>query len=71
MLNAGRLKNNTWTAPRSLGPDINKKGSFDLCPKISPNGKYLFFISRREGTDFQIYWADAGFIENLKPSESR
>jgi hypothetical protein len=64
-----QLKNNQWTEPKSLGPSINMEGCFDLCPKISPNGKYLFFISRRSGPDFRIYWADAGFIENLKPEE--
>ena len=64
-----RLKNNKWTAPEDLGPSINKESCFDLCPKISPNGKYLFFISRRSGPDFRIYWADAGFIETWKPND--
>jgi len=38
-------------------------------PIISPNGKYLFFVSRRNFPNFVIYWADAGFIEDLKPKE--
>lgn len=65
-----RLKNNKWTEPKNLGSSINMDGSFDLCPKISPDRKYLFFISRRSGPDFRIYWADAGFIEELKPNEN-
>jgi len=34
---------------------------------ISPNGKYLFFVSRRNGPDFVTCWADASFIEKLNP----
>ncbi|MFC1726391.1 hypothetical protein ACFL4T_12255 [candidate division KSB1 bacterium] len=64
-----KLKNNTWTKPIDLGLSINKKGKMDMCPIISPCGKYLFFISRRNGPDFQVFWADAGFVEELKPAE--
>ena len=63
------LHNGKWTAPCNLGPDINSD-HLDLCPIISPNGKYLFFISRRDDRNFNIYWADAGFVERLRPSES-
>ena len=62
------LYNGKWTAPHNLGPDINSD-NLDNCPIISPNGKYLFFISRRDNLKFTIYWADAGFIEKLKPLE--
>jgi len=64
-----RSRNNKWTEPINIGSSINIKNNFDLCPKISPNGKYLFFISRRNSPEFRIYWADAGFIETLKPDE--
>ena len=66
-----RLQNNKWTSPVNLGLSINIKENFDLCPKISPDGKYLFFISRRPGPDFRIFWADAGFVKDLKPEELR
>jgi hypothetical protein len=62
-----RMDNMKWTEPVNLGASINREGSLDLCPKVSPDGKYLFFISRRPGPDFKIYWADAGFIEVLRP----
>ena len=62
-----QLKNNKWTKPKDLGSKINEKGKMDMCPIISPDGKYLFFISRRNGPDFQLFWADAGFVEYLKP----
>jgi hypothetical protein len=54
-----RLDNKKWTKPINLGPSINIEGNLNLCPKISPDRKYLFFISRRFGPDFQIFWADA------------
>ncbi|MBN2431491.1 MAG: PD40 domain-containing protein [Acidobacteria bacterium] len=62
-----RLSDNKWTEPVNLGPSINMNDCYDLCPRISPDGKYLFFISRRSGPDFRIYWSEAGFIERLKP----
>jgi len=58
--------NGTWTKPLSLGPEINSD-QLELCPQISPNNKYLLLISRRDGPDFVTYWADAGFVEDLKP----
>ena len=60
------LHNGIWTTPLDLGPNINSE-QYDHCPQISPNGKYLFFISRRDGPDWVTYWADAGFVEDLKP----
>jgi Tol biopolymer transport system component len=62
------LYDGKWTAPRNLGPDINSD-NLENCPVISPNGKYLFFISRRDSVNLTIYWADAGFIEKSRPPE--
>jgi WD40 repeat protein len=62
------LNNGKWTNPKNLGPDINSD-ALDICPKISPNGKYLFFVSKRTGSDFVTYWADASFIDELKPEQ--
>lgn len=62
------LNNGKWTNPIDLGPNINSD-QYDHCPKISPNGKYLFFTSRRNGSDWSVYWADAGFVEELQPKE--
>jgi len=64
-----RKSNGKWTSPKNLGDNINSPGDYDLCPKVSPNGKYLFYISRRNGPDFQIYWVDAKIIEELNPDE--
>jgi hypothetical protein len=64
-----RMSNGKWSSGRNLGANINSPGSYDLCPKVSPNGKFLFFISRRNGPDFQIFWVDAKIIEELNPKE--
>ena len=61
-----KTKNGTWTSPVDLGPGINSD-QLELCPQITPNGKYLLFNSRRNFPDWTIYWADASFIEELRP----
>jgi len=61
-----RESDGKWSLPINLGANINSPGHYDLCPKVSPNGKFLFFISRRNGPDFQIYWADAKIIEESR-----
>jgi TolB protein len=66
-----RENDGRWSMPKNLGANINSPGHYDLCPKVSPNGKFLFFISRRNGPDFQIYWADAKIIEESKPKEQK
>lgn len=63
-----KLSNGKWTIPQNLGSDINSDKQ-ELCPRISPNGKYLFFISKRISNDYAVFWANAGFITELKPEE--
>jgi ankyrin repeat protein len=53
----------TWSSPINPGPSINTPGH-DLCPVVTPDKKYLFYLS---GGD--IYWVDAKIIEELKPEE--
>ncbi len=59
-----RKEDGTWTRARNMGPEINSS-ALDYCPNVSPDGKYFFFSSRRSGNE-DIYWVDAGIIENLK-----
>jgi hypothetical protein len=53
-------KNKKWTKAERLPNSINSKGN-DLCPVITPDKRYLFFISTREGTS-KIYWVNANFL---------
>lgn len=53
----------TWTEAINLGDKINSKG-VDLCPMVTHDGKYLFYIRHD-----CVMWVAADFIEKLKPKE--
>ena len=53
-----------WSPPRNMGPDINSNKR-DFCPMVTPDGKYLFFSSKRHGVG-DIFWVDADVIEKLR-----
>lgn len=55
-----RKSDGSWTEAQKLNSNINATNT-EMYPSISPDGKYLFFS--RNG---DIYWVDAGFIEELK-----
>jgi len=55
-----------WTKAVDMGAAINTE-HHDLCAAVTPDAKYLFFLSQRTGK-CRIYWVDAGIIENLKPN---
>ena len=57
-----------FTEPINMGKEINSPG-FESRPYVTPDGKYLFFVSNRphdEDTG-NIYWVDARIIDKLKP----
>ena len=39
--------------------------SYGLCPIVSPDGQYLFFLSSPQS----VSWMSAGFIDALRPEE--
>lgn len=49
-------KNGTWTKAINLGPKVNTEKT-EMCPSVSPDGKYLFFHRGGED-DGDIYWID-------------
>ena len=55
----------SWGEPVKLAAPISGD-KFDHCPKLSPDGEYLFYISDRAGR-LQVYWVDASVIEAAKP----
>jgi ankyrin repeat protein len=59
----------SWTDAVSLGRGINSREA-EYCPMVSPDGKFLFFVSIRNGNQ-DIYWVSADFIEKLKTSLHR
>ncbi len=52
-----------WTEPVNLGEGVNTT-THDQCPMLSPDGKYLFFISQKSQTS-DIFWVDAKVLEGL------
>jgi len=61
-----------WSEPIDLSPYTKSEGN-DSAARLSPDGKYLFFQSAREGGDpnRSVYWMEAGFLETLRPARSR
>lgn len=65
------FKDNTgnWKTPVNMGPKINSS-SMERFPRVSPDGKYLFFASNRDQSEgkvgFDYYWIDATVIAELR-----
>ena len=59
-----RNPDDTWTKAMNMGPSVNSF-ALDYCPGLSSDGKYFFFSSRRLGTE-DIFWMEAGIIDELK-----
>lgn len=58
-----RSKEGNWGSPRVI-EQIN----YGLCPQVSLDGKYFFYMSRYKGESV-IFWTSAKFIEDLRPKE--
>jgi Tol biopolymer transport system component len=62
-----KKKNGTWTKAKNMGDTINTPAR-ESVSVVSPDGKYLFFMSRRNGIG-EFFWVDAKIIEELKPKK--
>jgi ankyrin repeat protein len=58
-----RLKDGSWSQGIRVF-DRDEAREYESCPTVSPDGKFLFF-----GRDHDIYWANAAFIEKLRPRD--
>ncbi len=69
-----REKDGSWGEAINLGDTVNTEAE-EGGPRITPDGKYLFFnrmVLRTDGSgerQSDLYWIDASFIQNLKPVE--
>lgn len=57
-----RQEDGTWSAGRNLGPKVNTTYE-ELGPRVSRDGKYLFFYRREKWKDASfsdIYWTELG-----------
>jgi hypothetical protein len=59
-----RQADGSWSAAVNLGPAVNTAAP-ELCPRVSPDGRYLFFLSGKSGT-YDAYWIDAQLLEQLR-----
>ena len=59
-----KKEDGSWTRLRNMGNRINSPET-DYCPMLSPDGKYFFFTSKRNGNG-DIYWVDAKIINDYK-----
>jgi len=53
-------ENGNWTQAQNMGEGINTE-LHELCPIISPDGKYLFFTSNQD-----IYWVSTEVLERYR-----
>ncbi len=56
-----------WDEPVALEP-LNT-GLHELYANVSPDGRFLIFLSNRSGGSLLPYWVDAGIIEELRASD--
>ena len=63
--------NGAWGEPVHIDPPINSAAE-ENWPRISQDGKYLFFSSnRREGAEFpDLYWVSTEALEKYRPAIS-
>jgi hypothetical protein len=53
----------SWSEPVNLGAGVNTRYQ-ELYPVVSPEGKYLFFLSNRAGAH-SVYWVDFESVKGL------
>ncbi len=69
-----RQKDGSWSNAINMGDTINTH-AYEAGAKVTPDGKYLFFVRVVSSTaddpyaDIDIHWADARIIETLRPKQ--
>jgi len=62
-----RKDDGSWIEAINMGNEINSN-SVDTFANVSPDGKWLFFVSGKNG-NVDIYWVDAKVLNKLKPKD--
>jgi ankyrin repeat protein len=61
-----RKPDGEWGESKSMGSPVCT--GFELCPLLTPDNKYLVFLSGREG-ESHPFWVSASVIEELRPKQ--
>lgn len=62
-----REGNGSWTRPANLGPASNTADD-EYGPRVTPDGKYLFFTREKRGKTMDIYWVSTRVFDKLRPA---
>jgi Tol biopolymer transport system component len=54
-----------WGTPTIFGSDVNQEGATQICPSVTPDGKYFFFSRFIDGSS-DIYWVDGAYLDSFK-----
>jgi len=60
-------KDSYWTNAKNMGKKINTD-LHELCPQVTPDGKYLFFIRNDSRGELRPFWVNTKIIVDLKPN---
>ncbi|NQV16111.1 PD40 domain-containing protein [bacterium] len=60
-----RLPDGNWTDRISLGSKINA-GNLNDSPRVTPDEKYIFFVSSGDERPWGIYWVSTKILEELR-----
>jgi hypothetical protein len=60
-----RKPDSAYTSPVNMGPVINTSDD-EYGPRVTADGKYLFFTRENRGSTMDIYWVSKSIIDSLK-----
>jgi Tol biopolymer transport system component len=60
-----RNQDGSWTPPSNMGPEINTADD-EYGPRVTPDGKYLFFTRENRGKTMDIFWSSAHIIDIMR-----
>jgi Tol biopolymer transport system component len=64
-----RSNDGSWQKAVCLSRAVNSE-AHEVCPVVTRDGKYLFFISMRSGKP-QVYWVDTKILKELRLHKER
>ncbi len=63
-----RNENDNWSQPLNMGPQVNSADRNEYSPFVSPDGKYMFFMSGRANASAEPEKLDAEILQSIQSS---